>query len=685
MTDHDTRTNRLIGETSPYLLQHARNPVDWYPWGEEAFARARAEDKPIFLSIGYSTCHWCHVMERESFENEEIARLFNDYVVAVKVDREERPDIDQLYMTFLQAMTGQGGWPMNLFLTPERKPFYGATYIPPEPRSGLPGIREVLTAIHKLWQGDRSRLLDYSETLVGRIKELDRELTEGKGSRPAPELIGELKEHYARYHDPLHGGFSDKPKFPQPHVLIFLLNQAALGQDDKAQGMAEKTLEEIYRGGIHDHLGGGFSRYSVDERWLVPHFEKMLYDNAGLLEAYTLAFAHTGKELYRIAAMDIISYLKERMTDPSGAFHAAEDADSEGEEGKFYAFSMAEVTEILEDGSSQFMAAYGITEAGNFEGRNVLNLLDTREEAPEEIFRKFREERRRLKAARDERVPPHRDDKILASWNGRMISALAKAGRVFQEPGITLMARCAMDAVVQRMWQDGTLAGSMRQGIVGGMGVQEDYAAVSLALLDLYQSDYREQDLELALTIFRAMEQEFLVEGGGYRMGNQGSGLIHNPVEAQDSAMAGGNSLAGHVLLKLKHLTFLPEMGEKLEQHFRRFGPVLNEYPEAMPSLADAFGQDLAPRKELILTGPKKAELMAMAERFTGCGPAATLVILAGDAEGFPGNEFLASLPTGQIQLYRCTGQSCGLPLTDQREILSALNCNEKEGPVKNH
>lgn len=356
--------------------------------------------------------------------------------------------------------------------------------------------------------------------LLERIQELDRDFTAGEGSKPQPALIEDLKKYYAKHFDPAHDGFSDKPKFPQPQFLIFLLNQAWLTGDEKALVMAEQTLEQIYRGGLHDHLGGGFSRYSVDEGWLVPHFEKMLYDNAGLLEAYTLAFAPTGKELYRIATFDIINYLKDRMTDRSGAFYAAEDADSEGEEGKFYLFPMAEVKEILEDAADPFMVTYGITLQGNFQGGNILNLLGTTEETSETVFRNYKDERQCLKAARDRRVPPHLDDKILASWNGRIISALAKAGRVFQDPSITLLARRAMDAIIAKMWQNGVLAGSMRQEVVGGQGVQEDYAAVSLALIDLYQTDYREGDLELALEIFRAMDKEFLVEGGGYRMGN---------------------------------------------------------------------------------------------------------------------------------------------------------------------
>lgn len=683
MSHHEKRTNRLLGETSPYLLQHAHNPVDWYPWGEEAFARARAEDKPIFLSVGYSTCHWCHVMERESFASEEIARLLNDYVVAVKVDREERPDIDQLYMTFTQTMTGQGGWPMNLFLTPELKPFYAATYIPPEPRFGLPGIREVLAAIHKVWAGDRSRLLDYAEELVNKIRAQGEDLRGGATGLPAARVIGELNNFYTDQFDPFHGGFSGPPKFPQPHVLVFLLNQAWLHQDEKALDMAEKTLEELFRGGIHDHLGGGYSRYSVDERWLVPHFEKMLYDNAGLLEAAALAYAQTERELYRFQAMDITAYLMDRMTEPGGAFYAAEDADSEGEEGKFYVFSQKEVAEALGERSAPFMAVYGLSEAGNFEGKNILNLLGPGRAPLEETIREFQGERERLKALRDLRVPPARDDKILASWNGRMISALAKAGRILRDPGMVRMARRARDRVIGRMWRNGILAGSMRQDVVGPMGVQEDYAAVCLALLDLYQTEYREEDLTLAIEIFQAMEGEFLAEGGGYRMGNQASNLIYNPVETQDGAMASGNSLAGQALVKLKHLTFQSEWAERLDWHIHRFAKVLAETPWAMPSLADALAQELAHRWDFILTGPQKAELVALSEHFPG-GPARSLVILAGDSKGFPDNEFLASLPTGELHLYRCSGSSCGLPLTDPEEIQEALKCNERNDPVNN-
>lgn len=674
MDRNNRKANRLIEENSPYLLQHAYNPVEWYPWGEAAFTKAKQEDKPIFLSIGYSTCHWCHVMERETFGNEEIAKLFNEYVVAIKVDREERPDIDHLYMTFVQTMTGQGGWPMNVFLTPDKKPIYGATYIPPESRSGMIGIKDLLEAIHTLWTTDRSRAVDYSEQLVERIKAVeDEKMTDqadvGQGS------VAELLRFYKREFDEVHGGFSGKPKFPQPHVIRFLLNQFALTKDPGPLQMAEKTLEEIFRGGIHDHLGGGYSRYSVDERWLVPHFEKMLYDNAGLLEDFALAYQLTGRTFYRKLAQDIVDYIAEVMTDQSGTFYAAEDADSEGVEGKFYVFGYDEVERVLGDGAKDFAATYQVTPQGNFEGENILNLLGAPAQELESIPAAFQQARNQLKAYRDQRVRPHKDDKILTSWNGRMISALAQAGRIFSDPNFLERAEAAALALQRNLWNDGVLYGSMRVNKVGHEGVLDDYAGYCLGLIDLFEATFKTQYLDHAIAVFEVMAAKFKAKAGGYHLGNEDSGLIYNPVDAQDSATACGNSLVAQILRKLSRLTYEEKYSEQLNEQFDRFSTGLREYPQAMAALVDALALYKGQQVDLILTGPSKEGLITEFKEALAKLPVnSTLIMLAADSTDFKSNEFLATIPRSEVKLYNCSGKTCGIPLTDLEEIRQTIS-----------
>lgn len=681
MNQTNKKSNRLIEENSPYLLQHAYNPVDWYPWGEEAFAKAKKEDKPIFLSIGYSTCHWCHVMERETFEQDDIAALFNEYFVAIKVDREERPDIDHLYMTFVQTMTGQGGWPMNVFLTPDKKPFYGATYIPPEAQSGMIGIKDLLQAIHKLWTTDRSEAVDYSEKLAARIKDFEDEKAASQ-EEVDESPVGDLLSFYQREFDEVHGGFSTQPKFLQPHVIRFLLNQFALTKDQRALQMAQQTLEEIYKGGIHDHIGGGYSRYSVDERWLVPHFEKMLYDNAGLLETFALAYGLTGRTCYKDWAKDIVDYIKEVMTDPSGAFYAAEDADSEGVEGKFYVFGYDEVRQVLGDGADEFLRVFDVTPQGNFEGKNILNLLNAPKAALEFIPQTFEPERSQLKAHRAHRVRPHRDDKILASWNGRMISALAQAGRIFREQSYLDQAEAAAKSLQEKLWRAGVLHGSMRLNKVGHAGVLEDYAGYCLGFIDLYEATFKVQYLDHAIEIFDAMTAKFKAKAGGYHLGNENSGLIYNPVDAQDSAAAGGNSLVAQIMLRLSRLTYDEKYTALLKEQFKRFSSNLKEYPQAMAAMVDALALWQGHHRDLILTGPLKKQLIAEFNEALSKRPMnTTLIILAEDSPDFKDHDFLATIPRGEVKLYNCSGRTCGIPLSDPEEIRQMIG-TEKGQPL---
>ncbi|MBR9974334.1 MAG: thioredoxin domain-containing protein, partial [Bacteroidetes bacterium] len=475
--------NRLVFSSSPYLLQHARNPVNWFPWGEEAFEKARQEDKPVFLSIGYSTCHWCHVMEHESFEDEEVAALLNDRYVAIKVDREERPDIDHIYMTVCQAMTGSGGWPLSAFLTPEKKPFYSGTYFPKNDGRGRPGFLRVLTALHDTWKQERSRIESIGE-------ELQAQLAAGMGSQKGTipdDVLERAVLSYKRSYDSAFGGFGDAPKFPMGHMLSFLIRRASVTDDDELMGMVEHTLLRMYRGGMWDHLGGGFCRYSVDRRWLVPHFEKMLYDNALLLMAYTDAYQATGQPAYRSVAEELIAYVRRDMTDASGLFHSAENADSEGEEGRFYVFTKDEFDDIAGEHAAMLGEYFGIEPAGNFEhGKNILHIAVD----PEEWARRHEHSldmalslvsrvKADLFAYRAQRIHPSLDDKMLASWNGLMIAALARAGQAFEDEDITQLAARAADALLERMRDpDGRLLRRLRGTEAGIPGFLEDYAFV---------------------------------------------------------------------------------------------------------------------------------------------------------------------------------------------------------------
>ena len=439
------RTNRLAREKSPYLLQHQHNPVDWYAWGEEAFAKARRENQPIFLSIGYSTCHWCHVMERESFENPEVAAFLNDHFVSIKVDREERPDVDKIYMTFVQATTGQGGWPLNVFLTPELKPFYGGTYFPPDNRHGRPGFLQLLQQVQQLWQTRRAELANSAADIHARLEQLSVSSERSSGLVLTSAVLRDAGSVFKASYDAQHGGFGGAPKFPQPSQPQFLLRYARRFHDGDAVRMVLHTCDRMAAGGIHDQLGGGFARYSVDAEWLVPHFEKMLYDNAQLAQLYLDAFLVSGEARYAEVARDILGYVLRDMTHPDGGFYSAEDADSEGHEGKFYCWTRAELAELLTPEEFKVAARYfGLTEQGNFvdhshpqplPNQNVLSVVDPRLTGPESAW--LASAKGKMLAARSQRVRPACDDKVLASWNGLMLGAMARAGAVLGEPSLS--------------------------------------------------------------------------------------------------------------------------------------------------------------------------------------------------------------------------------------------------------
>ena len=488
--------NRLAGESSPYLLQHAKNPVDWYPWGEVAFERARAEGKPVFLSIGYSTCHWCHVMSHESFENEDIAGIMNEHFVCVKVDREQRPDVDQIYMNAVVMMTGSGGWPLSVFLTPEREPFYGGTYFPPKDVYGRPGFGRVLLSVAEAWKNKRQDLVDSAGKLTGYLENPEPAAATAKLSQ---ETLDKAFQAFRSTFDDVNGGFGDSPKFPQPTNLSMLLSYWHRTGDAQALQMVEQTLEAMADGGIYDHLGGGFHRYATDARWLVPHFEKMLYDQALLSKVYLQAYQITAKERYAQTARDIFDYVLRDMTDPGGGFYSAEDADSEGEEGTFYLWEPDQIADVLDENQAAlFNARYGVTEKGNFEkGKTILNVAAPIEQLEQEfgkdrdlIVKTLSAARKKLFDNREKRIRPHRDDKVITAWNGLMISSLAYGGTVLDEKPYIRAAERSAELLLNTLYQNGRLMRYYRGGRQVEKAFLDDYAFLIMGLLDLYEATF---------------------------------------------------------------------------------------------------------------------------------------------------------------------------------------------------
>ncbi len=573
MTAENRAANRLAREKSPYLLQHAYNPVDWFPWGEEAFAKAKEEDMPVFLSIGYSTCHWCHVMERESFEDEEVAAILDKHYIAIKVDREERPDIDQVYMSFCQAMTGHGGWPLTIVMTPEKKPFFAGTYFPKTARRGMPGLIWLLNRIAELWQQRRDELLQAGEEISRFLKPKINSEDKGELSR---QIIEQGFALLSRSFDPTHGGFGTAPKFPAPHNLTFLLRYGLADKNKKAWQLVEKTLTQMYKGGIFDHIGYGFARYSTDRQWLVPHFEKMLYDNALLTIAYLETYQATGKELFRQVAEQIMEYVLRDLTAPEGAFFSAEDADSEGEEGKFYLWGYQEVEEILgTEAAEKYCRVYGLSQEGNFAGRNIPNLLNT---DPDKLTAEEKEFlmacRKRLYEEREKRVRPFKDDKVLTAWNGLMIAALALAGRILGQERYRQAAAQAYDFIKNNLIREnGRLYARYRKGEAAYDGYLEDYAFLIWGLIELYQASFQPEYLEQALALTEVALQDFWdsEDQGFYMTGSGSEELLFRPKEVYDGAMPSGNSVMAFNMLRLAALTgkeFLAEKAQKLMQAF---------------------------------------------------------------------------------------------------------------------
>ncbi|RVU55016.1 thioredoxin domain-containing protein [Anaerosphaera multitolerans] len=594
-------TNHLINTTSPYLLQHAHNPVNWYPWQDDAFEIAKKENKPVFLSIGYSTCHWCHVMAQESFEDEEVAKLLNDHFISIKVDREERPDIDSIYMNVAQALTGSGGWPLTIVMTPDKKPFFAGTYFPKENKYGRIGLVELLNQIALKWKEDEKALVDSGEEITKAIINYENASSSRKYSIDKAIIFKAMDQFESRF-DSEFGGFGNAPKFPTPHHLMFLLHSHNLKISEKALPMAEKTLMSMYKGGLFDHVGGGFSRYSTDEKWLVPHFEKMLYDNALLTMVYSEAYQLTKKEIYKYIVQSTLDYIKREMTSPKGGFYSAQDADSEGEEGKYYIWDYDEIVNILGSESEEFCKTYNIRPRGNFEGRNILNLIGSSGDLPD---KKTQKQLSRLYRQRLERYPLHKDDKILVSWNSMMIGSYAKAGRIFENEDYIKSAEDGFNFIMSNMVkEDGTLFISYRDGKSSGTGLLDDYAYLMWACLELYESTYNIEYLKECMRLYNLIEENFSNKRGGYFLSSKESeDLIYRPREFYDGAVPSGNSVLAYVLSKLSKLTGNFDVENSLNLLLETYAPLVASQSSAYSFALKALLLNLYSTRELVAVG----------------------------------------------------------------------------------
>lgn len=680
--------NKLAGEKSPYLLQHAENPVDWYPWGEEAFAKARREDKPIFLSIGYATCHWCHVMAHESFEDEEVARYLNEHFVAVKVDREERPDIDGVYMSVCQVISGHGGWPLSVFLTPEGLPFFAGTYFPKRSRMGMPGFLELLQEVARLWREERKKLTETGqkvrEVLQGAAKGEESFLEESDLERAFGQLRGAF--------DPRWGGFGEAPKFPTPHQLTFLLRYYARTGNPAALGMVEETLMAMRQGGLFDQIGYGFHRYSVDARWLVPHFEKMLYDQALLAMAYLETFQVTGKAFYAQVAREIFEYVLRDMTDPGGGFYSAEDADTEGEEGLFYTWTPDEIRAVLPESEAALICRYfGVTPRGNFEkGRSVLHMADDPDNLASqfgktvpEVKNVLENARRALFEHRKTRPAPLKDDKILTAWNGLMAAAFAMGYRVLGDTNYLNAAVRSVGFVWNTLRdRQGRFYRRYRHGHTAYPGYLDDYAYLGWALLEIYEASFDPDFLEKAVLVHEAMLELFWnPESGGLDfIAKDAEQLIVREREVYDGALPSGNSTALNTLALLAQITGDMRWEKAADGIVRAFAHEVKKYPRAYTHFLNGYDRLLGPTGEVVLVGSfQDPDLQAMVHAVRrGFHPCTALLVKPAEGSGRALVERLVPLTAamepvgGRATAYVCQGRQCGNPVTDP-EILATL------------
>jgi uncharacterized protein len=687
MPEHE-HTNRLINETSPYLIQHAHNPVDWYPWGPEALDRSRNENKPILLSIGYSACHWCHVMEHESFENEDIARLMNENFVCIKVDREERPDLDSIYMNAVQMMTGHGGWPMTVFLTPELKPFFGGTYYPPVDRQGIPGFPRLLMAIADSYKNRADDVMSSADAIAAELNKINRFISSGE--MLTSEALNDAASALARNFDRLNGGFGGAPKFPPSMNLMFLLRHFYRTKSPDALEMVELTLEKMAGGGMYDHLGGGFARYSVDAHWLVPHFEKMLYDNALLTRIYLYAYQQTKKPLYRQVVEETLEYIVRDMTDRTGAFYSSEDADSEGEEGKFYVWTKGEVVGYLgKEEGELFCEFFDVTNGGNFEhGKSILNtprpldkFAEDKGRDPDELRRIINRGKERLFAVREERVRPGRDDKSLAAWNGLMLTAFAEAANILGRDDYREIAARNAEFILTHLTREGRLLRTYKDGQSKLNGYLEDYAYVIEGLIALYEATFDLKYFNRARELADIMIAQFWDEadGGFYFTSTDHEELITRTKDYFDNATPSGNSVATISLLKLGLLT--------QENDYQRYAvTILRTMRQAMSRYASGFGYLLS-ALDFYLSEPKEIAIIGETDSHE-----VRLLIEEIYSRYIP-NKVLAAAPPAQhdaaesikllagramidnrATVYVCRNYTCLAPATEAKELAARLD-----------
>ena len=701
-------TNRLAKEGSPYLQQHAHNPVDWYPWGEEAFEKARKENKPIFLSVGYSTCHWCHVMERESFSNPQIAKLINDSFVPIKVDREERPDIDAVYMNFVQATTGSGGWPMTVFLTPDRKPFFGGTYFPPEPHGSMPGLKTLLPRIHQLWLSDQAKIVGSADQVTAMLKHDAAPTTspaQSAGEAAFSRMFGSLKASF----DPDQGGFGAAPKFPHPVTLNFLLHYQHRTGDKAALDMVLRTLRAMPEGGIHDQLGGGFHRYSTDARWFLPHFEKMLYDQAQLASSYLDAYQITRESFYADTARDILDYVARDMTGPDGQFYSAEDADStidpkEPEkkgEGAFYVWTNDEIQKVIgKDAAAVFAFRYGVADSGNvqadprgeFPRKNVLSILKSLDDTAAkfgkpkaDVERLLNESKTKLLDVRNRRPRPLRDDKTLVCWNGLMISAFGRAGQVLGDDRYLHQAERAASFIQNHLLDGKThqLTRRWRDGHGEVDGFLEDYAFYIQGLLDLYESSLDIRWLKLAIELQTTQDALFADAPAGGYFGTSGkdASVLMRLKDAEDNAEPSGNSVSALNLLRLSQMTDDHALRTEADQTLRAFSALMEKAPTAFPQMLVALDFSLSTPKQIVIAGridgPDARAMLRVVHRHYLPN---RVILLAdgGEGERFLGTRLpvLADLKMidNRATAYICENYACHLPTNDLAKLESMLS-----------
>ena len=679
--------NRLIHESSPYLRQHANNPVDWYPWGPEALERAVREDKPILLSVGYSACHWCHVMERESFEDDAIAALMNEHFVSIKVDREERADIDSIYMAAVQAMTGQGGWPMTVFLTPDGKPFYGGTYFPPDERGGLPSFPHVLTTMADVYRNRRGDVANTTAQLVTHMRQMTRSVP---GIEPLTDVImSDAVRELRKQFDDSYGGFGLQPKFPQPMTLEFLLRQYLRTEDPSVLEMVELTLDRMARGGIYDQLGGGFHRYSTDTYWLVPHFEKMLYDNALLARLYLHAYQVTGNPMYRRIVEETLDYVVREMTSPEGGFYSAQDADSEGEEGKFFVWRPEEVSEVLGKDRGTFVNDfYGVTIQGNFEGRSILHVPTplpdfARAVGMDEatLEERLRESRDKLMERRSSRVAPERDDKVLTSWNGLMLAAFAEAAAVLKRDDYREIA-CSSGAFLldNLVDESGRLLRTYKDGQAKLYGYLEDYAFLIDGLLLLHEATFGERWLDAALELGGSMVDLFWDDASQqfYDTGSDHEELVIRPRDLTDNAAPAGSSMAVSVLLRLAVLTGDSAYNSKAATSLRSANAVMQRFPTAAGHWLGALDFYLSKVKEVVIVGEPDSQATGdlVGQVYRNYLP--NRVFVGTNEENQDSESDLPLLHErrqvgGRPTAYVCENYVCQLPVNDPAELAKQL------------